>query len=58
MASRKQHLQLPDYRRSVLVNYTDDYDPDYGFDDPEEDVAYPEPHSIDDPWWFGMRSDW
>lgn len=23
-----------------------------------DDVEYPQPHSLDDPWWSGARSDW
>lgn len=43
-----------------MVEYDDEYtyeddDSDSDFDD---DVELPEPQSIDDPWWCGMRSDW
>jgi hypothetical protein len=24
----------------------------------EDSIPYPEPPSMDDPWWMGMRSDW
>lgn len=40
--------------------YLSDYD--YGYDEEDyhddSDVEYPEPESIDDPWWMGARSDW
>lgn len=43
--------------------YISDYD--YGYDEEDyydatddEDVEWPEPNSIDDPWWFSARSDW
>jgi hypothetical protein len=34
-----------------------DVEDDYDYYD-EDDVEFPEPHSVDDPWWNGARADW